>query len=70
MGPNVGVGHMSMVYMIESQVADVDDACRPTDAENLAVLETTAGEAAQQAYRDPTAEKSEDRLAAGGCASR
>ena len=40
-GPNVGVGHTSMVYMIESQVAYVDDALRTMDAEGLEVLETT-----------------------------
>ena len=42
-GPNVGVGHTSMVYMIESQVAYVDDALRTMAAEGLDVLETTPG---------------------------
>jgi hypothetical protein len=67
-GPNVGVGHTSMVYMIESQVAYVDDALQTMDAEGLAVLETT--EQAQQAYRDLIAEKSKGTVwLAGGCAS-
>ena len=67
-GPNVGVGHTSMVYMIESQVAYVDDALQTMDAEGLAVLETT--EEAQQAYRDLIAEKSKGTVwLAGGCAS-
>jgi len=67
-GPNVGVGHTSMVYMIESQLAYVDDALRTMDAEGLAVLETT--EQAQQAYRDLIAEKSKGTVwLAGGCAS-
>ena len=67
-GPNVGVGHTSMVYMIESQVAYVDDALQTMDAEGLAVLETTRE--AQQAYRDLIAEKSKGTVwLAGGCAS-
>jgi cation diffusion facilitator CzcD-associated flavoprotein CzcO len=67
-GPNVGVGHTSMVYMIESQVAYVDDALRTMDAEGLAVLETTTE--AQDAYRALIAEKSKGTVwLAGGCAS-
>jgi cyclohexanone monooxygenase len=67
-GPNVGVGHTSMVYMIESQVAYVDDALRTMDAEALEVLETTP--AAQEAYRALIAEKSERTVwLAGGCSS-
>jgi len=67
-GPNVGVGHTSMVYMIESQVAYVDDALQTMDAEGLAVLETT--EQAQQAYRDLIAAKSKGTVwLTGGCAS-
>jgi cation diffusion facilitator CzcD-associated flavoprotein CzcO len=67
-GPNVGVGHTSMVYMIESQVAYVDDALRTMAAEGLEVLETTP--AAQQAYRELIAERSKGTVwLAGGCAS-
>jgi cation diffusion facilitator CzcD-associated flavoprotein CzcO len=67
-GPNVGVGHTSMVYMIESQVAYVDDALRTMDAERLEVLETTP--AAQEAWRSLIAEKSKGTVwLAGGCAS-
>jgi cation diffusion facilitator CzcD-associated flavoprotein CzcO len=67
-GPNVGVGHTSMVYMIESQVAYVDDALQTMDAEGLDVLETTPE--AQQAYRELIAEKSKGTVwLAGGCAS-
>jgi cation diffusion facilitator CzcD-associated flavoprotein CzcO len=67
-GPNVGVGHTSMVYMIESQVAYVDDALRTMDAEGVEVLETTPE--AQSAYRDLIAKKSEGTVwLAGGCAS-
>ncbi|RZU31301.1 flavin-containing monooxygenase [Blastococcus saxobsidens] len=67
-GPNVGVGHTSMVYMIESQVAYVDDALRTMDAEGLAVLETIRE--AQDAWRSLIAEKSKGTVwLAGGCAS-
>jgi cation diffusion facilitator CzcD-associated flavoprotein CzcO len=67
-GPNVGVGHTSMVYMIESQVAYVDAALRAMAAENLAVLETTPQ--AQEAYRAFIARKSRGTVwLAGGCAS-
>jgi len=67
-GPNVGVGHTSMVYMIESQVAYVDDALRTMEAEGLEVLETTPE--AQDVYRQLIAEKSKGTVwLAGGCAS-
>jgi cation diffusion facilitator CzcD-associated flavoprotein CzcO len=67
-GPNVGVGHTSMIYMIESQVAYVDDALKTMDAEGLEVLETTPE--AQDAYRRMIAEKSKGTVwLAGGCAS-
>ncbi|MGY2004074.1 flavin-containing monooxygenase [Blastococcus sp. SYSU DS1024] len=67
-GPNVGVGHTSMVYMIESQVAYVDDALRTMETEGLAVLETTPQ--AQEAYRDLIARKSKGTVwLGGGCAS-
>jgi cation diffusion facilitator CzcD-associated flavoprotein CzcO len=67
-GPNVGVGHTSMVYMIESQLAYVDDALRTMDAEGLEVLETTPR--AQEAYRRLIAEKSRGTVwLGGGCAS-
>lgn len=67
-GPNVGVGHTSMVYMIESQVSYVDDALQTMDAESLEVLETTRE--AQEAYRALIAEKSKGTVwLGGGCAS-
>ncbi|RBY85532.1 NAD(P)/FAD-dependent oxidoreductase [Blastococcus sp. TF02A-30] len=67
-GPNVGVGHTSMVYMIESQVAYVDSALQAMAAEGLETLETTP--AAQQAYRELIARKSKGTVwLAGGCAS-
>jgi hypothetical protein len=57
-----------MVYMIESQVAYVDEALRTMDAEGLEVLETTPQ--AQAAYRKLIARKSKGTVwLAGGCAS-
>jgi cation diffusion facilitator CzcD-associated flavoprotein CzcO len=67
-GPNVGVGHTSMVYMIESQVAYVERALDAMEAEGLDALETT--EEAQAAYRDLIAERSRGTVwLGGGCAS-
>ncbi|MCU1615579.1 MAG: putative monooxygenase [Frankiales bacterium] len=67
-GPNVGVGHTSMVYMIESQLAYVEDALRTMENEGLELLETTPD--AQDAYRKLIAEKSKGTVwLAGGCAS-
>jgi cation diffusion facilitator CzcD-associated flavoprotein CzcO len=67
-GPNVGVGHTSMVYMIESQVSYVDSALQAMEAEGLDLLETTPQ--AQQAYRELIAEKSRGTVwLTGGCAS-
>ncbi|MFA5938121.1 MAG: NAD(P)/FAD-dependent oxidoreductase [Sinimarinibacterium sp.] len=39
MGPNTGLGHNSMVYMIESQIAYVLDALRTMDKEQLRSVE-------------------------------
>jgi cation diffusion facilitator CzcD-associated flavoprotein CzcO len=67
-GPNVGVGHTSMVYMIESQLAYVDDALRTMAEEGLEVLETTPD--AQRAYRDLIAARSRGTVwLSGGCSS-
>lgn len=40
-GPNTGLGHSSMVFMIESQVAYIVDAIRTLRREGLAALEVT-----------------------------
>jgi cation diffusion facilitator CzcD-associated flavoprotein CzcO len=67
-GPNVGVGHTSMVYMIESQLAYVEAALDAMAAEHLETLETTPQ--AEEAYRELIAEKSKGTVwLAGGCAS-
>jgi hypothetical protein len=57
-----------MVYMIESQLAYVEDALRTMEIEGLELLETTPE--AQDAYRKLIAEKSKGTVwLAGGCAS-
>jgi cyclohexanone monooxygenase len=47
-GPNTGLGHSSMVFVIESQVAYVIDALRTMRAEGWAEVEPSAG--AQHAW--------------------
>ena len=42
MGPNTGLGHNSMIYMIESQIAYVMDALRTMDARGLTQVEVRA----------------------------
>jgi len=67
-GPNVGVGHTSMVYMIESQLAYVLDALRTMADERLEVLETTPQ--AQESYRQLIAARSQGTVwLTGGCGS-
>src|SRR4051794_2443749 len=39
LGPNTGLGHSSMVYMIESQIAHVMDALRALDTNGAEILE-------------------------------
>jgi cation diffusion facilitator CzcD-associated flavoprotein CzcO len=67
-GPNVGLGHTSMVFMIESQVAYVRDAIATMRRDRYAVVEARAD--VQEHYN----ERLQDRMdrtvwSAGGCAS-
>ncbi|MCX5043719.1 NAD(P)/FAD-dependent oxidoreductase [Aldersonia sp. NBC_00410] len=67
-GPNTGLGHTSMVYMIESQINYVADAMRTIDRSGLRTVEVRRD--AQDAYNRDL----QDRLSAsvwmnGGCAS-
>ena len=48
MGPNTGLGHNSMVYMIESQIAYIADALRIMDRRRLRSVEVQAS--AQQRF--------------------
>ncbi len=67
-GPNTGLGHNSMVYMIESQLNYLTDALSKMDEHGIAVVEVDHG--AQEAY----SEQLQRRLGrtvwnTGGCAS-
>ena len=71
-GPNTGLGHSSMVFMIESQVAYILDALshlgRLSRRRGVAAIEPTA--AAQRSYVDRLQDKMEGTVwSAGGCAS-
>jgi hypothetical protein len=67
-GPNTGLGHSSMVYMIESQIAHVMRALAAMDRDGADVIEVRSG--VQQIYNDEL----QGRLARtvwsqGGCSS-
>ncbi|MFD3506248.1 flavin-containing monooxygenase [Nocardia sp. NPDC058666] len=67
-GPNVGLGHTSMVYMIESQINYVSDALATIDAKGLRTVEVR--EDVQQAYNADLQEKLGKTVwNTGGCAS-
>ncbi|HET7327644.1 MAG TPA: NAD(P)/FAD-dependent oxidoreductase [Nocardioidaceae bacterium] len=67
-GPNTGLGHTSMVFMIESQVSYILDALRQMSARDLGSVEVEAP--AQESYNA----RLQDKMAGtvwteGGCAS-
>jgi cyclohexanone monooxygenase len=67
-GPNTGLGHSSMVFMIESQVAYLVDALRRMRADGVAAVEPTA--AAQQEWNDDLQRRMRRTVwSAGGCSS-
>ncbi|HVM19552.1 MAG TPA: NAD(P)/FAD-dependent oxidoreductase [Egibacteraceae bacterium] len=67
-GPNTGLGHTSMVYMIEAQVQYILEALRWMFRRGLRTFEVTA--AAQAAYNDRLQERMRDTVwTTGGCAS-
>jgi cation diffusion facilitator CzcD-associated flavoprotein CzcO len=67
-GPNTGLGHTSMVYVIESQLAYLADALRAMDARRLAAVDPSAQ--AQDAWnRMVQTRLSRSVWATGGCAS-
>jgi len=67
-GPNTGLGHSSMVFMIESQVAYAVDALRRMRADGVAEIEPT--EAAQRAWNDDLQRRMRRTVwSTGGCAS-
>jgi cation diffusion facilitator CzcD-associated flavoprotein CzcO len=67
-GPNTGLGHSSMVFMIESQVAYAVDAVRKMRAGEVAAIEPTPQ--AQKAWNDALQRRMKRTVwSSGGCSS-
>lgn len=67
-GPNTGLGHSSMVFIIESQIAYIRDALRVMQADGLATVEPRAE--LQQAWNDDLQRRMATTVwSSGGCAS-
>ena len=67
LGPNVGLGHNSVIHMIESQISYVLDALRQMRERRLAVVEVRPG--AQAAYNERIQAEFEDTVWLTGCRS-
>jgi cation diffusion facilitator CzcD-associated flavoprotein CzcO len=67
LGPNTGLGHNSIVYMVESQIAYVLDAMRTMDERGANAVEVR-GEA-QAAYNADVDAQMADTVWSSGCAS-
>ncbi len=67
-GPNTGLGHSSMVFMIESQVAYLRDALRTMDAHRYGAIEPKPA-AARAWNRDLQRRMRRTVWSTGGCAS-
>jgi cation diffusion facilitator CzcD-associated flavoprotein CzcO len=66
-GPNTGLGHSSMVYMIESQVTYVMDALRHMDAHGAATVQVR--EEAAERFNADLDERMQGTVWNTGCAS-
>jgi cation diffusion facilitator CzcD-associated flavoprotein CzcO len=67
-GPNTGLGHTSMVYMIESQLNYVVDAIRKLDAHRAVAADVRPG--VQDAYNDQLQRRMQGTVwTAGNCQS-
>jgi cation diffusion facilitator CzcD-associated flavoprotein CzcO len=67
-GPNTGLGHSSMVFMIESQIAYILDALRTMDAEGLRQVEVRPE--VQRAFVDGVRSSMRNTVwTRGGCTS-
>ena len=67
-GPNAGLGHSSMVFMIESQVAYIRDALKTMRKGGYDVVEV--GQAETDAYNDALQQRMKRTVwSAGGCDS-
>lgn len=67
-GPNTGLGHSSMVFMIESQIAYLLDALRAMDARGVAAVEPKA-RAQERWNRDLQRRMRRTVWSSGGCSS-
>ncbi len=67
-GPNTGLGHSSMVFMIESQIAYLLDALRTMDARGVATVEPKT-RAQQRWNRDLQRRMRRTVWSTGGCSS-
>jgi cation diffusion facilitator CzcD-associated flavoprotein CzcO len=67
LGPNTGLGHNSMVYMIESQIQYVLDALRTMERAEADTVEVRRE--AVESYNDAIEEQLEDTVWNTGCAS-
>ncbi|HSE09292.1 MAG TPA: NAD(P)/FAD-dependent oxidoreductase [Nocardioidaceae bacterium] len=67
-GPNTGLGHSSMVFMIESQIAYVLDALRTMDARDIAAVEPMP-RAQERWNRDIQRRMKRTVWSTGGCSS-
>jgi cation diffusion facilitator CzcD-associated flavoprotein CzcO len=67
LGPNTGLGHNSIVYMVESQIAYVLDALRTMSERGADAVEVRAD--AQAAYNADVDEQMADTVWSSGCAS-
>ncbi|SLI88478.1 FAD-dependent pyridine nucleotide-disulfide oxidoreductase [Mycobacteroides abscessus subsp. abscessus] len=68
LGPNVGLGHTSMVYMIESQINYIADALATVDRLGLRTVEVRR-EVQDEYNRELQAKLSKSVWNTGGCAS-
>jgi cation diffusion facilitator CzcD-associated flavoprotein CzcO len=67
-GPNTGLGHSSMVFMIESQIAYIVDAVRTMASRGIATVEPTP-RALERWNRDLQRRMKRTVWSAGGCSS-
>jgi len=66
-GPNTGLGHTSMVYMIESQISYVLDALRTMDRQGVQAVEVRA--TSQKAFNAEVQRRMAGTVWTSGCAS-
>jgi cation diffusion facilitator CzcD-associated flavoprotein CzcO len=66
-GPNTGLGHNSMVYMIESQITYILDCLRTMDRRNLQAIEVLSG--IEEAFNTEMQRRLQGTVWTSGCTS-